>query len=286
MNSHFCLNEMGAVWANNQSIYPIVIPPASYNILERSALRGVTNVLTIIDVNDLAKLRDEMVSKNLPSSDIRSAEYNLRSETFINVVNAYIQQRKDEGPLTVPVTEYMQLKKELDGFKEELRAKIEDGDAKDALIEQLKNLKDQTAVKKVIQAHQANDSNEWDQFMEILEDTKSTLSSLSNLIVSLLYHYRTFGHHYRPGTYEWGDITNLHARKFITHDEGEIYINEDHPELKKAIRLLDLLDDAIQGMSVEVYERFVEENNIEPDLSNSDFWSNVLEIRGLNLSNG
>lgn len=282
MDSHFCLNEMGAAWANNQSIYPIIIPPSSYNLLDRSALRGVTNFLMVNDANDLAKLRDEMALKKLTGNNIRSAEYNVRCETFIKALNKYRKQRLKEGPLTVPVADHKQLMNDLKEYKVELQEKIIESDAKDALIEQLRKLKDQTAVKQVMQAH---NTNEWDELQEIIEESRSALDELNPMMVSLVYHYRTFSQNFVPESYSWSEIHALAASRFIFRDENDITINDDHPTVKAVMRHLNSLDEAIEGMSPEVSERFEEEYNLQPELSNIDFWTKIFRIRGMVLSN-
>ncbi|OXM87055.1 toll/interleukin-1 receptor domain-containing protein [Paenibacillus rigui] len=280
MDSDFCLNEMGAAWANNQNIYPIVIPPASYKLLDRSALRGVTNVLTVNE-NDLLKLRDEMETKGL-TGKIRSGEYNLRCKQFLDSIKKYMKQRQKEGPLTVPVGVFTKLQDQLKELETELEEKINECDEKESLIEELKKLKDQTSVKQVLRSH---NTDEWDELQEFIDDAKSSLDQLDSMMVSLIFHYRYFSHNFKPEPIDgWSAIHKLAARKFIDQDENKITINDAHPLVRKADKALDLLSDALEGMSPEVTEQFEEEYGLEPDLSNIDVWQKVLRIRGMELS--
>ncbi|ASA25660.1 toll/interleukin-1 receptor domain-containing protein [Paenibacillus donghaensis] len=280
MDSDFCLNEMGAAWANNQNIYPIVIPPTSYKILDRSALRGVTNVLMATE-DDLPKLRDELEGKNL-NGRIRSGEYRTRGKQFLESIEKYNEQRQKEGPFSVPVKVFSKLQNQLKELEVELEEKIDECDAKDDLIEELKKLKDQTAVKHVIRSHNTDESEE---LQELIDDTKSSLDQLDSIMVSLIFHYRYFSHNYTPAPMDgWSAIHKLAARKFIDQDGNKITINYGHPLVRKADKVLNILSDALEGMSPEVSEQFEEEFGLAPDLSNIDFWQKVLRIRGMELS--
>lgn len=280
MDSDFCLNEMGASWANNQNIYPIVIPPATYKILDRSALRGVTNVLMATE-DDLPKLRDELEGKEL-TGKIRSGEYRTRGKHFLESIEKYEEQRQKEGPLTVPVEVFSKLQNQLKELDAELEEKIDECDTKDELIEELKKLKDQTAVKQVIRSHNVN---EWVELQELIDEAKSSLNQLDSMMVRLIFHYRYFPHNFEPEPIDgWSAIHKLAAKRFIDQDENKITINDGHPLIRKADKALDILSDALEGMSPEVYKQFEEEYGLELDLSNIDFWENTLRIRGMELS--
>ncbi|MED1745750.1 toll/interleukin-1 receptor domain-containing protein [Brevibacillus borstelensis] len=280
MESHFCLNEMGAAWANNQNIYPIIIPPETYKILDRSALRGVTNVLNANE-EDLQKLRDEFEAKNL-TGNIRSVEYRHRGKQLLDSIKKYNKQREKEGPQTVPVETYKKLQKEVEELNSELEDKIKESDSKDALIEELKKLKDQTKVKQVLRKH---NSNEWDELQEFIDEASSLINDLGSMMASLIYHDRTFSFTFTPEYDEgWTAIHKLATRKLVFQDENKVTINDDYPAVKKALSAVNLLDDAIEGMSEEVFQQFVEEYGMEPDLSNIEFWEKVLRIRGIETS--
>ena len=49
-------------------------------------------------------------------------------------------------------------------------------------------------------------------------------------------------------------------------------------------KVLNILSDALEGMSPEVSEQFEEEHDLAPDLFNIDFLQKVLKIRGMELS--
>lgn len=60
--SHFCLCELGAAWALSHKMYPLLIPPFSYDEL-KAVLIGV-QVGKLNDKNDLNGLRDELVKSS------------------------------------------------------------------------------------------------------------------------------------------------------------------------------------------------------------------------------
>lgn len=280
VDSHFCLNEMGAAWANNQNIYPIIIPPVSYKILDRSALRGVTNVLAANE-DDLQKMRDELENKKL-TGKIRSQEYRIKCKIFLRSIEKYNKQIKIKGPNTVPSETYHKLQKELDELTFELEEKIKEFDSKDALIETLKKLKDQKEVKRILLTQ---NFDEWDELKKYIEQVKSLLDELDSMMVSLIYHFINFQFPFTPEYDEgWTTIHKLATRKFIFQDERKITINNKHPMIKETLSAIDILQDAIGGMSEEVYNKFEDEYGLEPDLSNIEFWEKVFSVRGMEVS--
>lgn len=279
MESHFCLNEMGAAWANNQNIYPIIIPPETYKILDRSALRGVTNVLNANE-EDLQKLRDEFEAKNL-TGNIRSVEYRHRGKQLLDSIKKYNKQREKEGPQTVPVETFKKLQKEFEELNTELEDKIEECDTKDTLIEELKKAKDQKEVKQVLRKR---NTNEWDELQQYISDAGSLLNGLGSMMASLIYHDRNFPYPFKPEYDGWTEIQRLAAKKLVFQDENIVTINDAQPAVREALDALNLLKDAINGMSEEVFQQFVEEYGMEPDLTNIDFWEKVLRIRGMETS--
>lgn len=87
-------------------------------------------------------------------------------------------------------------------------------------------------------------------------------------MVSLIYHDYNFKFPFTP-EYEdgWTSIHKLMTRKLVLQDENEVAINDRHPPVKKTIDAINLLQDAIDGMSKEIYEQFQDEYGLEPDLS-------------------
>lgn len=54
INSKFCIMEMGAAWAFKDNIFPIIVPPLDYNILNDTPLK-ITQSIILSDAEDLFK---------------------------------------------------------------------------------------------------------------------------------------------------------------------------------------------------------------------------------------
>lgn len=54
IDSKFCIMEMGAVWAFKDNIFPIIVPPLDYNILNDTPLK-ITQSMILSDAEDLFK---------------------------------------------------------------------------------------------------------------------------------------------------------------------------------------------------------------------------------------
>lgn len=95
--SPFCLCEMGAAWALNHDIYPILVLPMRYEDLKRTPLIA-TNAILANESSDLDKLRDEFVSKGLAKA-YNTARFNEKKHDFLSFVDEFTKSITgiDEG---------------------------------------------------------------------------------------------------------------------------------------------------------------------------------------------
>lgn len=54
INSKFCIMEMGAAWAFKDNIFPIIVPPLDYGVLNDTPLKIIQSII-LIDAEDLFK---------------------------------------------------------------------------------------------------------------------------------------------------------------------------------------------------------------------------------------
>lgn len=85
--SPFCLCEMGAAWALNHDIYPILVPPMKYEDLKRTPLITTNAILANLS-SDLDRLRDEFVTKGLANT-YNTARFNKKKSDLLGFVDEF-----------------------------------------------------------------------------------------------------------------------------------------------------------------------------------------------------
>ncbi|MGK4098523.1 MULTISPECIES: toll/interleukin-1 receptor domain-containing protein [Bacillus] len=281
MNSHFCLNEMGAAWANNSKIYPIVIPPATYEILQSSALRGVTNVLTVSTEQDIQKLRDEFDFKGLTGT-VRSTDLISRGRIFLEHIEKEKVRIEKAGFQSVDIELYKKMRLELKEALDSNLEKTKELDEKDKLIEALQKAKDPTEVKEIIQ----EDMPMWDKLLEQVEKIKDVISDyrLDWKSVSLIYHDLVFDQPFLPReTMGWSPINELIAEQIAYNEEG-VYLNRANYKVKAVLSEIKQFQLLTEDCSDDIHKRFIEEFGVDYDITHVDFWKKVLNQQAIELS--
>ncbi|KRN84681.1 toll/interleukin-1 receptor domain-containing protein [Carnobacterium maltaromaticum] len=68
LKSKFCLAEMGAAWALNQKIIPIIVSPIDYASLDDTPLKGI-QVINLKEEDDLYKLTTQLVQEQVVGAE-------------------------------------------------------------------------------------------------------------------------------------------------------------------------------------------------------------------------
>ncbi|WHX46117.1 toll/interleukin-1 receptor domain-containing protein [Bacillus pumilus] len=282
INSHFCLNEMGAAWANNTSIYPIVIPPSTFNILQHSALRGGTNVLVVSNEDALQQLRDEFSKKELVGK-VRSVEFGSRARAFLESINNEKKRLEKEGSDYVDPLLFKNLESELRDTRIAYDEKNKLLEAKNKIIEELKKAKNPSEVKEIIHA----DMPMWDKLLEQVEEIKEVILNhrLDWKSISLLFNEVAIGRPFVPrDSMMWSSIIDLEATRFVEVDEGRVYLNMTNKSVKDVLKEIKNFQLLTEECSHEIFKRFEEEFGVEIDINNKLFWEKALNQKGIELS--
>lgn len=95
IDSKFCVMEMGAAWAFKDNIFPIIVPPLDYSILNDTPLKIIQSI-TLSDADDLFKKLYEykLVEKQIISRLNFMQEHQLfdRIKQFTDDVKIYISK--------------------------------------------------------------------------------------------------------------------------------------------------------------------------------------------------
>ena len=86
LNSFFCIAELGAAWATEQNICPLIIPPVKFSDLDRTPLLGI-QALSIVNIDDIAVLRDSFIREGI-IEDIGTHNFVVAANELIARLNA------------------------------------------------------------------------------------------------------------------------------------------------------------------------------------------------------
>lgn len=88
-NSYFCLSELGAAWALNHNIYPIIVPPLDYNILNNTPLLG-TNAIMLNNKEHLFKMCQDFGRSNISRPNL--VRFSNKVDIFLVNLPNYLPQ--------------------------------------------------------------------------------------------------------------------------------------------------------------------------------------------------
>lgn len=80
MDSPFCLAELGAAWVLNQTIFPLLVDPLTYNDIEGTPLLG-TQCLKLFNQQDLYQLGNDFLEKGI--SQFNLVDFNKYVNRFL-----------------------------------------------------------------------------------------------------------------------------------------------------------------------------------------------------------
>ncbi|EPC8411709.1 toll/interleukin-1 receptor domain-containing protein [Bacillus thuringiensis] len=306
--SNFCLAELGAAWAFNSDVYPIVIPPTPRELLKSTPLSETTQALTLNTYEDLVDMADEF--KRIGVAEYSSAKVlNTRAKRLIQWIDENCSFDLEES---VSKAEHSAVQEQLEGLKREIQSKDSDIAQLTAYYEKkLKTEREEIAkskngtyviqgaignvgkiekigitnpVKKEAAAEEITDK--WALFEEFVKKVRDTISKLDDIVLSAIY-YDTFnsGKKFWPVQdpfFSWGKVRQLEFENMIRVDSEDQRITPNYDEylVRKAIDSLDeLLRYLLNDIDETMVEEFAKDYEFYLDFSSKKFWEKILYVR-------
>lgn len=272
--SIFCVAELGAVWANQQSHLAILVPPLDYKDVT-AVLTGL-QVIKITDEAALSEFRDQLI-KILNLAPNRTARWDTKKKEFLKALPKEL--KKLSPPTKVDYAKYLEIQNKYDESLKEIEDIEEEGKKKNQLIQELKDLKDAEQVNKVVRKH----SDKWKTYELILRDVKERLRRLDDCVVQAMY-YDLAGKTFMPDASErelWRDLQAAEERNFVSidTDDGTVSINYDDRMISDTRKSLSELSTFLKKDAGENFRsEFEDEHGYEPNLSNRRLWEDSLGL--------
>lgn len=273
--SYFCVSELGAAWVKSHKVFPILVPPLSYD-----AIKDVLTGTQAININDDIKyheLKEHLVEsiKFKPKSAIK---WETKRRAFLKNIEGPL---KDIAiPSEISKEEYeivckslQEAESELDNYEEEL-SKLK------SYVKKLEVAKDKNEVEELKQQHNSTGiTDEFESTLRKVTDYKDLLGDREVLKFVLCQYYDK---PYRIDHNQYGREFAKAARYNFVILEDEERVNWDNAKIQALkthlAHLSHLIDDDIRSLElIKYYESEYEEHaSLEPD--NQEFWDFHYEI--------
>jgi hypothetical protein len=267
--SAFCLCETGGAWYGEKPFVPLLSPPVNFGDL-RGALYGKQAGL----LNETRSLNEayDRLRKFLDARDHGVARWNARRDKFIARLPEMLE--KIGRPEGLKAAEADALRKELALAKQAVSDLDTELEAAEKKIAALRKAKSSEEVKRIDREFAGEET----EFHELVGTASGELHKLTKVV-----REAAFAHYLDqpiPGEYV-GDRSTDEAieEKYLSdHGSDGIFLNENHPKVKRALRSLGELRDFMSRVESDVDSSFSgdyeEENDDLFDFTNRSFWRN------------
>lgn len=273
--SSFCLCELGATWAIQKRIHPILVPPLDYDDV-KAVLAGL-QLLRVNSAGDLDRLFDDLIAE-LEITTAATGRWNVKRDTFLSLCESIIPQLPQ--PQMVSREQHEELKTAYDESVCSLTDQQTRYAELERQIEDIKKLKDAEEVRQYNLEH----STELEEFSHYAGETKDLLAKVPNIVRYLIFRStidsENYGYLHATEDKEKHDAANSALEEgFLKHD-GEVFeIERTDPTVKRILDSIEALEWFIgEKMSSDLYEQLVEENGFAIKLGNARFWREYLRL--------
>lgn len=267
--SNFCVSELGAAWALSHKIFPILVPPLTYEDV-KDVLTGV-QVIKIDDDIKYNELRDHLIG-SIKCSSKSNTKWDLKRKKYFKQLKDILKNL--QIPEEISIEEYNDLKLKLDESITELEQYEEKIDELDSYISELELCKDKSDVKKAKKKTKKAKTNVIEEFETLKNEINKVKNHVTGEVLTfILCEY--YGKPYEIDFYNDKDEFYEAARyNYIDTDDGAS-VNWDNSRMSKLDNLLNrmgiLTEEESDNLS-ELQDYYSEKYSspLEPD--NQEFW--------------
>ena len=104
MDSPFCLAELGAAWALGQTIFPLVVPPLTFDDIRRTPISG-RQCLKLDSLKGIEQLGTDFLAHEISTFNL--AVFNKYAQQFVDGFTTELQAQKKEPIVNLKVERYL-----------------------------------------------------------------------------------------------------------------------------------------------------------------------------------
>lgn len=267
--SRFCVAEMGAAWALEKDVFPLMLPSIARDpggvFLGRQSAQ--------IDETGLDDLRDR-IAKYHPDAAKGTPRWSLKKEESLDRMRAAFSKLPEPEMVTRDqldrekerAAEAVKMYREVEGEARELREKI-------GLLEKAK---DRADVKRIRERYAAP----LERYEDTLGRVRSALSDVSRVEVRAIFAVMC-GDEWLPSTETW-QVWGSQLEKakksgwLVDTGGGSFQARREHPRLAPIFGLLEELEETLEVLSDDVRLELELEEGCLLDIRNWQFWEDQL----------
>lgn len=264
--SNFCLCELGASWGFSHNIYPILVPPLSYDDV-KDVLLGVQ--VAKID-NDIKynELRDYLI-QNIECDKKSNTKWDVKRKAYLKALKPLL--KKIAIPKDISEEEFNKLTDSLEECSNELldyEDEVSELKTYTKKLEKLKNTKEVIKIKKELKP-----SSIVDDFESVIQEI-SAYSDLLSTEVFMFILCEFYGQPYKIDYHDYGEEFAVATRYKYIHTEDEELVNWSNKDMGKLDKLLNDLKFIIEEKDEhdELEDYHEKEYEIALEVDNQSFW--------------
>lgn len=277
--SRFCVAEMGASWALQKDVFPLVLPTIERDV--GGVMLG--RQTSVVDESGLDDLRDRIATLHSPAVQ-GTSRWSIKKEEFLVKFRA-----KLPGLPTPSLVDRSQLEHEKERTASAIKMNHQLSEENRRLREQialLEGTKDRADVERI----KAKFIPEEKRFSIFVEKVNEKLNKLSPIEVRCVYSsVRSESWVPSPDCMKEYrvEIEKEKASEWILEpkfglEDGVLTANRNHPRLRSVFEAIDQLDNFIaRELSKEAKTRMEEQKECLIDVRNRQFWEEILYQRSL-----
>lgn len=265
------MNEMGAIWACSENIFPFIIDPITFSNF--SALLCEVQGEYLTDEKGLDRAKDQLADIfNL--TGLKSDNWTRQKNDLLSAIRIHLKQ----NPFlpTLSRIEFDNINKELNESKDAYDSLYEDKQKLELKYNQLKEKKDKDAVLELEREY--INKSEYDEFDNLVDAVSRAAKDINGVILTLIYNDFAKKELNIDHQLYSSELSRAVARGLIDSDKN---IRSDNKQMNQVIIALKALEYFLENnMSSETYE-LIEKDYVDVDINikNLDFWEKVLRLR-------
>ena len=272
--SELCLNEMGAAWAMNIKVIPIIIDPLNFDSL--GSLYEVKQSLKMTVESDLDELKISLDEFN--PNKVLISRWNVKKVETISSIKKYIS----ENPFDIPISrdDFNKLQKQNEELNVAFDNIVEEKDKYYNLYNKLKECKDKDLVLALEKDYGLFD--EYTSFIKKAQDIGDLINNYSAPVRSIIYYKLTNQNltlsrdNRRLYSQE---LKEAYSSKIIDEEEN---LNTEHPKIKEIVTCWAKFKDEFKNLQEQTLTHLGNEYPdivIEPD--SSDVWKEIMGVKNI-----
>lgn len=266
-SSEICMNEMGASWASDAYVLPVIIKPINYKNI--GVLSEVNQAVQLNSDTGLDNIYSLLVGEKFNMSTPIQARWSTQKFKFLGEVEKIVT----EFPFPEPISKdtIQKLERELTEVKAINQTLIEDVKINEKYIKVLESKKDMEDIKSA--KREAGLMSKVEEFEKITDELNSILKKLNIIVVTYVFNdYTDKNLQVDYNTYK-KEIETARAQEYINED-GKINWTSTSI-MEKLYNKLETLSQCIEDLDANSFE-LLNDKYSTLNTDNLTFWEKAL----------